>query len=69
MRKTNKNKIIIDMDKWCTSGSKAKELGITRQAIHGLIERKSIEAWRIPELNDLLLVDKSFRSAEKNNSS
>lgn len=54
--KESKNKVTIDLDVWCTSAEKAKELGLTRQAVHAMVKRGQIMFWKIPELNNLVLV-------------
>ena len=56
--------IVIDLNKWITSAEKARELGISRQAVHGLIKRKTIESWKIPELG-MVLVPKKIKAVKK----
>lgn len=47
----------IDLRIWTTQAKKARELGVTPQAISNQIARGLMDAWHIPELN-LTLVKK-----------
>lgn len=49
--------IEIDLKRWTTPTKKARQLGVTPQAVTNQIARGILEVWYIPELN-LTLVKK-----------